>query len=154
MLFNGEYEHTIDAKNRLAIPAVFRGRWEASRDGDGWFAVPWREGLIRLYTERSFEERALNRAKTLTPDEDEAELQATLFGLSPRVEMDSAGRIRLPEDLLKLVELGSEVVLIGAGDRLEIRDRQTWRDSRKQRLAQIPELMKRIGAKRSEGGLE
>lgn len=153
MLFNSEYEHSIDSKNRLAIPAEIRGRWKASEDGAGWFAVPWREGLIRLYTERSFEEMAQSRSLTLTPDEDEAELQATVFGLTARVEMDAAGRIRLPEELLKLVKLGGEVVLVGAGDRLEIRDRQTWRDSRPQRLAQIPELMKRIGAKRSEGGL-
>ena len=147
MLFTGEYEHTIDAKKRLAIPADIRGRWRPEEDGAGWFAVPWRNGLIRLYTERGFHDRALSGRATLTPDEDEAELQATLFGLSARLEMDSAGRVRFPEEMLELVGLQSEVVLIGAGDRLEVRDRNSWRESRADRLGQLPELMKRIGSR-------
>ena len=151
MLLTGEYEHTIDAKHRLAIPAEVRARWRPEEDGAAWFAVPWRPGLIRLYTERSFHDRATNRPLTLTPDEDEAELQATLFGLSARLEIDSAGRVRLPEDMLTLVSLPTEVVLVGAGDRLEIRDRAEWRKSRQSRLAQLPELMQRITARRERG---
>lgn len=152
MLFTHEYEHTIDSKNRLAIPAEIRGWWKTEEDGAGWFAVPWSRGLIRLYTERDFHDRALARPLTLTPDEDEAELQATLFGLSARLEMDSAGRIRLPEEMLALVELGSEVVLVGAGDRLEIRDRRTWRESKGTRLGQLQTLLKRVSAKRTDPG--
>lgn len=147
MLFTGEYEHTIDAKKRLAIPAEIRGRWRPEEDGAGWFAVPWRNGLIRLYTERGFHDRALSGKLTLTPDEDEAELQATLFGLSARLEMDAAGRVRFPEEMLELVGLSGEVVLVGAGDRLEMRDRAAWRKSRRDRLSQLPDLMKRIGSK-------
>lgn len=149
MLFTGQYEHTIDAKNRLAIPSEIRSGWSEKQDGAAWYAMPWRQGLIRLYTERDFQERAAAKDLTLTPDDDEAELQATLFGLSARVEMDSAGRVRLPEDMLTMVGLTPEVILIGAGDRLEIRDRAAWRQSQAQRLAQIPELMARISKKKN-----
>lgn len=149
MLFTGEFEHTIDAKNRLAIPAHIRAAWRTEVDGAGWFAVPWREGLIRLFTERDFHTRATNRTLSLTPDEDEAELQASLFGLSARVEMDSAGRVRLPEEMLRLVGLGTEVTLVGAGDRLEIRDRGAWRETRADRMRQMPALMARISARQS-----
>ncbi len=151
MIFAGEYEHTIDAKKRLAIPADIRGRW-SSRDGSCWFALPWREGLIRLYTERVFEETVMGASPTLTPDENEAELQTTLYGLSARLEMDSVGRVRLPEEMLEIVGLGSEVVLVGSGDRLEIRDRAAWRESKKQRLAQVPDLLRRIAEQRARGG--
>lgn len=159
MLFTGEFEHTIDAKNRLAIPAPIRAAWRTEEDGAGWFAVPWREGLIRLYTERDFRQRAASTSLTLTPDEDEAELQATLFGLSARVEMDQAGRIRLPDDMLRLTGLGPEVTLVGARDRLEIRDRAAWRASRAERMKQMPTLMARIsarqnGLKKEDGGRE
>lgn len=148
VLFTGHYEHTIDAKRRLAIPAETRGRWRPEEDGSAWFAVPWGAGLIRLYTESDFHKRAVGGSLTLTPDEDEAELQATLFGLSARLEMDSAGRVCIPEEMLELTGLGTEVVLVGAGDRFEVRDRSEWRKSKSERLAQLPELMKRIGAKR------
>lgn len=153
MLFTGQYEHTIDAKHRLAIPAEIRGRWDTAREGGAWYSVPWVGGVIRLYTESDFQARAGGGSLTLTPDEDEAELQATLFGLSSRLEMDSVGRIRLPEDTLTLTGIGAEVVLVGAADRLEVRDRASWRASKADRLASMPELMARISAKRQSGSV-
>lgn len=152
MLFTGQYEHSIDSKQRLAIPAEVRGRWRPEEDGAAWYAVPWTGGIIRLYTETDFANRAKSGFLSLTPDEDEAELQATLFGLCERVEMDSAGRIRLSEEMLALAGIGTEVVLIGAGDRMEIRDRKGWRESKKSRLSQLPELIERISAKRERSG--
>lgn len=148
MLFTGHYEHVIDAKQRLAIPADIRARWRPESDGLAWFAVPWPGGVIRLYTEARFAALASSRSQTLTPDEDEAEIQATLFGLSRRVELDAAGRIRLPEDLLRLTGLSGEIALIGAGDRLEIRDRASWQASMEQRLASLPGLI----ARKAKGG--
>ncbi len=148
VLFTGTYEHTIDEKQRLAVPADIRGQWREDEHGSAFFAVPWPGNLIRLYAERHFHALASTRSLTLTPDEDEAELQATLFGLSRRVEMDKAGRIRLHEDLLAMTGLEKEVVLVGAGDRLEIRDRASWAATKAERLNQLPELIRRINAKK------
>ena len=151
--FFGHHEHRIDAKNRLAIPAEIRNRWRSEEDGAAFFAIPWREGVIRLYPERDFFERAkaAQSAPTLTPNEDEAELQATLFGLSSRVEWDSVGRIRLAEEMMDLVGLGQDVVRVGCGDRLEVRDQAAWREARRARLAELPGQMARIEARRGEG---
>jgi len=150
VLFTGHYEHVIDAKHRLAIPADIRARWRPEEHGGAWCAVPWVGRVIRLYTEADFARRAQAYAQSLTPDPDQAELQATLFGMTARLEMDAAGRIRLPEELLLLTELGSEVALVGAGDWLEIRDRAQWRQSKKQRLEQMPELMARLERKNAD----
>ena len=145
MLLIGQFEHTIDAKGRLAVPAEIRGRWVAERDGGAWFAVPWSGGRIRLYTETEFNKRAAAALGTgLTPSEELAELQAVLFGSSARLEMDSAGRVRIPDSMLGAVGLGKEVVLVGCGDRLEVRDRSGWQDAAKQRLDSIPELLRRL----------
>lgn len=152
MLFTGTYEHTIDAKSRLAIPADIRSRWDPTKDGAAWYAVPWDRGLIRLYTEADFQRNAGAAELTLTPDEDEAELQATLFGLSARIEPDSAGRIRLPDEMLQMAGLPNEVVLVGARDRLEIRDRAAWKASTFDRLAQMKDLVNRISAKKRSNG--
>jgi MraZ protein len=148
VLFTGSYEHTIDSKNRLAIPADIRSRWSPEVDGSAWYATPWPGGSIRLYTETMFVHRSADYSSTLTPDPDQAELLTTLFGLARRVEMDSAGRIRLPEETLALVGLGSEVALVGAGDWLDIRDRAAWRESTRSRLEGLPGLMKRLEEKR------
>ena len=148
MLFTGHYEHTIDAKHRLAIPADIRNQWIAEKHGAAWYATPWVGSVIRLYTEADFKARAREHMLGLTPDADHAELLSTLFGLSARLEPDSAGRIKISPDLLELVDLDSEIILVGCGEWLEIQDRAKWRASRKERLKQIPDLMKRLGAKR------
>lgn len=150
MLFTGHYEHTIDSKRRLAIPADIRSRWEAERDGAAWYAVPWPGGIIRLYTEAVFKSRAADYWMSLTPDEDEAELLRTLFGLSARLEPDSAGRIRFPDEMLDLVGLGTEVALVGVRDYLEVWDRAVWRGSMKDRLERLGEQMRRIESKRTK----
>ena len=116
MLFTGSYEHTIDSKNRLAIPADIRSRWSPEVDGSAWYAVPWTGGSVRLYSEAFFTERSRLYSSTLTPDPDQAELLTTLFGLARRVEMDSAGRVRLPDETIELTGLTPEVALVGAGD--------------------------------------
>lgn len=148
MIFIGHYEHTIDAKHRLAIPADIRGRWNPEVHGSAWYAVPYVGQVIRLYTETGFRTRAADYSASLTPDEDEAELLTTLFGLSARLEMDSAGRIRLPDEMRELVGIPSEVSLVGAGEWLEIRDRTAWLESRRQRMEALPERMRRIEQKR------
>jgi MraZ protein len=155
VLFTGRYEHTIDSKQRLAVPAHIRARWRVEEDGAAWIGVPWTGGIIRLYTESDFARRASTSFLSLTPDEDEAELQATLFGLSERMETDSAGRIRLSGEILELSGLGAQikdVIIIGAGDRLEIRDRAAWNSTKSSRVAQLPELIARISAKRERTG--
>lgn len=141
MVFAGAYEHTIDAKQRLAIPAEVRAKLRPERDGLTWYAVAWPKGIIRLYTQSKFEGLAEARSHSLTQDEEAAELEATIFGFAREVEMDSAGRLRLPEKLLELTGLQSHVVIVGCGDRLEVRDRSEWLASEKERLATLPALI-------------
>lgn len=148
MLFTGHYEHTIDSKRRLAIPADIRSRWEAERDGAAWYALPWPGGIVRLYTEAVFKSKAADYWMSLTPDEDEADMLRTLFGLSARLEPDSAGRIRFPDETLELAGLGAEVALVGVRDYLEVWDRAAWRDSMKDRLERLGEQMRRVDSKK------
>ncbi len=155
MLFTGHSELTIDAKMRLQIPAKYRNAWDEARDGKAWYCVPWPGGIVRLYSETCFEglasQGAGGRRATLTPDQDAADLEADLFSLAERIEPDSAGRIALPKQHLELAGLGaggSEVVVIGAGNRLEVRDRAAWQQTLAQRFARLPSLVAKIEARR------
>ncbi len=148
MLFTGQSEHAIDGKQRLAIPAKYRNQWDPVRDGGAWVCIPWPTGLLRLYTESTFAALARQSEMSLTPDEDLAELQATLFGLAERLEMDTAGRITIPAHHRKLTGLSDEVTVVGAGDRLEIRPRQTWSDTTPDRFQALPDLARRVEARR------
>lgn len=152
MLFTGHSEHLIDAKGRLAIPAKYRGRLDEQRDGKGWYSVPYPGGTIRLYTQARFEALAEDSPQKLTPDQDEAELEAGFFGSAELLEMDAEGRVMLPKHHLDMVGLTArEVVIVGARNRLEIRDRAAWLAGQAERFAKLPELVARIEAKRNAG---
>ncbi|MFQ5540892.1 MAG: division/cell wall cluster transcriptional repressor MraZ [Candidatus Paceibacteria bacterium] len=118
----GEYVHTIDPKKRLSLPAKFRKELGKSvivtRGLDQClFVFPpasWKK-LVEKFGELSFgsaETRSFNR-----------------FMLSGAVEseVDSAGRILLPEFLKGFAGLKSKVVLAGVNDRVEIWDEKRWK---------------------------
>jgi MraZ protein len=150
VLFTGFSEHTVDAKLRLAIPAKYRNQWSPERDGNAWYCFPWDKGELRLYTEAVYHRLAQPRENEsrLAPDPDLARLQSLLFGLSERLEMDSAGRIQIPKLHLEMIGLpgaGSDVAVVGAGDHLNVLERAAWLAS--VRTASIPDLAARVQAK-------
>lgn len=139
MLFTGVSEHTVDSKLRLAVPAKYRNQWDSVRDGSAWYCIPWPTGLLRLYTEGQFQKLAGAMGSTLLPDANTAELQAGYFGFAERLEMDSAGRVTLIKKHLELTGLGSEVVIVGAQDRLEIRSRASWEADQREMFKRLQE---------------
>lgn len=151
MLFTGHAEVIIDAKGRLAIPAKYRGQIKAETDGTAWYCVPWKNGQLRLYTERRFETLAEQGPQSLTPGEDEAEMEATFYGLAERLEPDSTGRIVIPRKHMELAGLGDKVVVVGARTRLEVRDKTTWDGQMDDRFTKMPTLVERIEAKNGRG---
>jgi MraZ protein len=150
LIFTGHSDHTVDAKLRLAIPAKYRNQMSPEADGEAWYCVP-AESSLRLYTERTFESLAAAMESSLVPDSDRAELDAIFFGLAERLEMDAQGRIPLPKRHLELAGLGGgggEVVVVGARNRLEVRDRGAWLAGQQERFARLPALVARIEARR------
>ncbi len=143
LVFTGTYEHTIDGKNRLAIPAELRAQLKEESDGSNVFLyVTLGEGqAMCLYTQRRFEQRAdeLDHSE-LDPDQ-LLSYERLMFSLARRVEVDKQGRIRLPDNLLKMAKLEPEVVLIGVKDHMEIRDRESWQAHVKQMLDLQPQIL-------------
>jgi MraZ protein len=149
VLFVGNSEHSIDAKQRLAVPAKFRSGWDTQKDGTAWYCIPWPTGHLRLYTEGQFKEMAEAEQSTLTPAEEEAGLDTTLYGLAERLEMDSTGRITIPKTHMEMTGIGGEVVVVGARARLEIHDKPRWTAALHDRFKQLPDLINKINEKRS-----
>lgn len=152
MLFTGSSDHTIDTKLRLAIPAKHR-----SQVGEGtvWYCVPWPGGVLRLYPEATFRDLASRAEQSLTPSEDEASIEASVFGFAERLEQDGQGRIALPKLHLELAEMkGGEVVVLGVRNRLEVRERAAWEAQRQAQFARLPDLVARLrqGGNGSHGG--
>jgi len=148
MLFTGFAEHTIDAKLRLAIPRKHRARWDPDRDGPTWYCVPWPKAILRLYPSAVFHRLADLSAETLTPDEDQGELEATLFGLAEELNVDAQSRLALPKDHLTMTGLGRAVVVVGVRNRLEVHDQERWQRERDDRFKALPNLVRNVEGKR------
>lgn len=146
MVFTGTYEHTIDAKNRLAIPAEIRQQLRrasnAAKDDPIYLYVTAGEGeSLCLYTEKEFERRAEQLDQSdRNPDEILA-YETLFYSISRRVELDKNGRVRLPENMLAFATISNEVVLLGVKDHLQIRNRKTWQDYLDQALANDGRLL-------------
>lgn len=141
MLFTGTYEHTIDSKNRLSVPAQIRSQIDARRDGTAFYVVPGRPpNCLWLFTERMFESLADGLGSELLPDEDLLSFEQRYFSNAQRVEIDPQGRILLPERLLRQSSLGRDVVICGIRDHLEIRRRDEWERNADADWQSFPEL--------------
>ena len=122
MAFRGTYDYTLDAKNRLTVPAKMRSSLTES-------VVLSRgtETCVSLWPKQNFEAfvaDALGARAALDPKRDA--IKRYFFSNSFDVEVDSAGRVMLPAALMDHGELAKEVVVNGMDDRIEIWDRRRW----------------------------
>jgi MraZ protein len=138
MAFRGTFDHTLDAKNRLTVPARYRA---ALADGVV-LAMPvdqqpcvgvWRPEGYERYTAR-----ALAELPPLSPRL--AELERFFYGSSHDAELDAAGRIMVPSFLSEHAGLSKEVVVVGAGDRLELWTKDRWDEHRPTLLGGVAEI--------------
>lgn len=153
MIFTGHAELLLDEKGRLQIPSKHRALLRPERDGTAWYCVPWRAGLLMLFTEGRFLELANRGPATLTPSAGEGLAQASYFGLTERLELDSAGRVMIPRLHLQLTGLSKDVVMIGVGPRLEVWDKETWTRGLQDRFRDLPTVMHALetGGKKTDG---
>jgi len=139
LLFTGSSEHTIDDKKRLSIASKHRSLLPQSVTA--WYCVPWPSKVLRLYPEPTFMELANKWDDSLTPTDEQAQLMSTLFSFAERVEMDSGGRVRLPQKHLELVGIGSAVAVLGAKNRLEVRELSSWQAGEQKRFDDLARLV-------------
>ncbi len=119
-MFLGEYEHSLDAKQRLAIPSEVRDAWQDDDHGKMFIAAPGQNGCLWLWPEKKFEKYADKIEGGLVTAEDIAKFNRDFFPRSARVPFDSAGRVRIPDRLLADFGLSGQVVILGVRDHLEL----------------------------------
>ena len=119
----GEYEHTIDDKNRLTLPAKFRQAFD-----EGLVLTRGIERCLNAYPRSEWTATVESRLRKLDPLSKEGRLmQRYFFSGAAEVEVDKQGRVMVPSPLGDYAGLGKEVVVAGIRDHLEIWDRASWR---------------------------
>jgi len=128
-MFLGQYEHAIDEKGRLTIPARFR---EALANG-AYVLQGFDHNLIVLDSP-SFESIYARVNQMSMTDPTARQLKRFIFSTAERVEIDRAGRMLLPSFLRDSAQLDGSAVVVGVGDYLEIWSPEVW--ARQQDLLQ------------------
>ena len=139
-LFLGEFEHSIDDKSRLAVPARFRPALE-----DGLFMTRGVERCIVIYDPDSW--RAVSeRVRTLNPwQEDARRMQRHFFSGAVQAQPDKLGRVVIPQFLRSYAQLETDVVVVGLADRIEVWSRAEWQRERSEAERDTAELAEHLG---------
>ena len=125
-LLYGEYELTLDEKNRLLVPAEVRRSLDKDRDGEAFFITVGRNRRTWLYPEHGYESLVSQLESELSPGEDRLAFDQMNFSLVSRVEWDKQGRMLLPDKYRTRTGLNRDVTMIGVGNHLEIWNRDDW----------------------------
>jgi len=118
----GRYQHTIDEKGRMTIPARFRELLE-----DGAFITEGFENSILVLTKKNFDALWENGTTLSLTDPKVREFKRIFFGGASKVEFDKAGRILIPFFLREKAQLKDEALVVGMGESFEIWSPENWK---------------------------
>jgi MraZ protein len=141
LAFHGTFEHSLDAKNRLTVPARFRAAL-AGRV----FLVRGADPCISLYPETTYTALTEAALQGMNPFSTQArELKRLFHSTATDTELDSAGRVMLTPRHLEHAAIDREVVITGAGDCLELWDRSAWEAYDRDLSQRAPDLTASLG---------
>jgi MraZ protein len=120
-MFYGEYEHSVDDKKRLTLPARFRDDL-----ADGVVLARGIEKNIDVYPRASWDANVARIAELDSLNREAREMKRFVFAGATVTELDKQGRVLIPPHLVSHAGIEKDVVLAGVHDRLEIWDMSAW----------------------------
>jgi MraZ protein len=140
MSFNGSFEHKLDSKGRIVVPSCFRDEL-----GEHIVITSMDQKCVSVYSKENWRTAVVDRVeenalKTLNG----ADAKRLIMSLSYSVEVDSTGRILLPEKMRANVGIIQDVFIVGNTNKIEIWDSARWHKyvaEREQLLAEIHALL-------------
>lgn len=136
----GEYTHSIDDKNRVSLPAKFR-----SELGKKIVITAGLDNCLWVFksSEWSKIEEKLNQFSI--GQADSRSFSRFMFSSAVEAEVDSIGRVLIPDFLRDRANLKNKVVVTGVSSRVEIWNEKTWTDYKKVVEKQADTLAEKLG---------
>jgi len=122
--FLGEYDYTVDAQSRIAIPKIWRGEAETEAR---YVLLPGREQMLQLIPEEAFNELLLKARKVSFADRQGALGLATIGAMAQHCQPDGQGRINLSLRLKEHAGISDRAILVGAVTTIQIWQPETWK---------------------------
>lgn len=135
----GEYVHTLDDKKRLSLPAKFRKEL-----GKGAVMTRGLDHCISIYSQSAWKNILEKMGALSMGAGDSRGFNRFMLSGAAEVEVDSAGRILIPDHLKQFADLKSKVVFAGVGDRIEVWDDARWNEYKKKIESQGDQMAERL----------
>ena len=120
-MFMGEYNHTIDTKGRMIIPAKIREQL-----GDLFIVTKGLDNCLAIYTEEAWKKISTALQSQSSTKASVRALKRFVFGSAAELEYDKQGRVLIPVPLREYASLDKQAVIVGAGDHVEIWSREKY----------------------------
>lgn len=117
----GEFEHNIDAKGRLFMPAKLRESL-----GKHFVVTKGVDGCLDVYPLDEWEKLKNSFAEKMLPKQKERDVSRFIFGGAIEAEPDKQGRILLPMNLRTYAKLVTTALIVGVGAKAEIWDAKRY----------------------------
>ncbi|MCX6348566.1 MAG: division/cell wall cluster transcriptional repressor MraZ [Candidatus Aureabacteria bacterium] len=138
-MFVGTYQHTVDDKGRLFIPARFR-----AQENQRFFIAQGLDKCLFVFPEDEWEKWQA-RIRDLNPMRaDGRAFNRMFFSGAAEAISDRQGRINLPQALIDFAGLGKEVMVIGVADRFEIWAVESWRKYQEESTRRYEEIAEKL----------
>ncbi len=122
----GEYNHTLDEKNRMSLPVKFRKEL-----GKSVVLSPGLDNCLSIFTTKEWQKISEKLSDSSMLTSDNRSFSRFMFGQAVQVDIDSNGRILIPENLKTRSGLGGKVIVIGVQNRAEIWNENAWIEYKK-----------------------
>ena len=120
-MLKGEYNHSIDTKGRVTVPARFREVL-----GDSFVITRGFEGCLSAYPMERWDRIEKNLMALSLTNAAGRKLTRLFLGNAIECEVDKMGRILIPQPLRNAAGITRDVVLTGLGDHIEVWDSEAW----------------------------
>lgn len=138
-MFIGEFQHSIDNKGRISIPAKFRGKLL-----DGCVLTRGLDNCLWLYPLDEWGKIAESVASLPVTSKNARSFSRFILSGAMELNLDKVGRINLPNFLKEYAGIKSKLVITGMYNRIEIWPEESWKDFKKTMEENSDEVAEKI----------
>ncbi len=136
----GEYTHTIDDKNRLSLPAKFR-----TEMGKKVVLTRGLDKCVAIFTQKEWKKIAEKLSEGSMLQADSRSFNRFMFAGATEADVDTIGRVLVPDFLKTWGDLGTKVFVIGVQSRVEIWNDKAWEANKETIEKQADTLAEKLG---------
>lgn len=136
----GEYTHTIDNKNRLSLPSKFRKEM-----GKQLVITPGLDSCLFIFTKKEWSHISEKLGEFSMLQANNRSFTRFMFGGATEVEVDTSGRVLIPDFLRSRISLKNKAALVGVKNRIEVWDEKTWEKYKTGAEKEVDDLAEKLG---------